>query len=465
MPNIKKIFRYVRHYGLKSTAGLVKEKVFIDPKRFAPDKERKLPSFNYAYKRAELPTEISDEPINILYLIHYFYPLKKGGTERFTLNLAKEEEKLGNNAFVLVLEANEATSIYTDTFGDILYRFYEYDGIRCIGFRHKNKKAPLGLYYKSIDLSDTAMRDFARHIAENLKIDVVHATYPQPFASFLAECKKIGLPYVVTCTDFCMMCHYSTMVDTNGDFCGGTCEQTKCAKVCKTYGCRDFKERFANAKEILEGAEIVTVPSKFVARVLGEEFPSVAFVPVAHGISDVFSYRERTDGVKKFVYAGTLSPLKGVHMLIGAFTNLEGEDLSLEIYGEGDENYVKKLRALADERVTFCGARPASDMPEIYSSADCVIVPSMWYETYNFVLREALMTGALVLASDIGAMPEAVDVAENGYLFAPADAEDLEEKMREALDFDFSEYKKRSFPTTEDEGKTYAAIYTKANKV
>ena len=463
MANPRKIFRYMRHYGFKSTVGLIKEKLFIDPKRFAVDKERTLPSFTNEYKTAPLPTEISKEPINILYLIHYFYPLKKGGTERFTLNLAKEQIKNGNRAAVLVLEANESDSIYTDSFGDILYRYYEYEDIFCIGFRYK--KAPLGLYYKSVDPNESAMRDFCRFITEKMSIDVVHATYPQPFTSFLAECKKIGLPYVVTCTDFCMMCHYSTMVDKNGDFCAGTNEQTKCARVCPTYGCRDFKERFANAKEMLLGAEMVTVPSKFVARVLSKEFPDVKFYPVAHGISDAFSYKERSGSVKKFVYAGTLSPLKGVHMLIEAFTATENDEITLEIYGDGDEGYVKTLRELADDRVFFMGARPASEMPEIYSAADCVIVPSMWYETYNFVLREALMTGALVIASDIGAMPEAVDVGENGYLFAPASTYSLEECLRDALMFDFSNYKKKTFPTTESEGKIYAAIYTKANKV
>ena len=178
----------------------------------------------------------------------------------------KELHSLVRRLEWLVLEANESASLYNESFGDILYRFYEHEGILCIGFRHK--KAPLGLYYKKIDPNDVAMRDFARHITEKCYIDVVHATYPQPFTPFLAECKKIGIPYVVTCTDFCMMCHYSTMVDNNGDFCDGTHEQTKCARICKTYGCKDFKERFANANEILLGADAVTVPSEFVARVL-----------------------------------------------------------------------------------------------------------------------------------------------------------------------------------------------------
>ena len=103
-------------------------------------------------------------------------------------------------------------------------------------------------------------------------------------------------------------------------------------------------------------------------------------------------------------------------------------------------------------------------MPAIYSEADCVIVPSMWYETYNFVLREALATGALVLASEIGAMPEAVRVGENGFLFAPADGNDLKNAIGRALAFDFEAYRKGSFPTTEDEGKVYCHIYNDSVK-
>jgi glycosyltransferase involved in cell wall biosynthesis len=392
-----------------------------------------------------------------MYLIHYFYPSKKGGTERFTLNLAKEQKRLGNHPYVLVLDANEPKSVYTEEHEGILYRYYEYDGIPCIGFRHKF--APYGLYYKNIRTDDVQMRRFADHITEKHGVDVVHATYPQPFASFLAECGDRGIPYVVTCTDFCMMCHYSTMVDKNGDFCAGSEGTAKCAEVCKTYGCPDFAKRKKNAEEILAGARLVTVPSEFVARVMSKEFPEIAFVPVAHGISDAFKYREREGRVKKFVYAGTLSPLKGVHMLIDAFKSMPGDDLTLDIYGDGDGTYIGKLRSAADERVKFHGAVPGDMMPAIYSEADCVIVPSMWYETYNFVLREALMTGALVVSADIGAMPEAVNEGENGYLFAPSEVESLKAALRKAADFDFTGYKRRNFPTLAEEAEIYCRLY------
>lgn len=461
MPSVKKALSYVKHYGLKSAIGLAGEKYFVDKKRFSPDKKRSMPEFKKSYTRAKLPALLSTNkaytPLTVMYLIHYFYPSKKGGTERFTLNLAKEQAKMGNNPIVLVLEANESEGIYTESLGNILFRYYEYDGISCIAFRHK--KAPLGLYYKEVNLSDNEMVRFAKYITERHSVDVIHATYPQPFSSFLIACRDMKIPYIITCTDFCMMCHYSTLVDKNGDFCNSTDNGERCSKICKTFGCSDFSGRRQRAIEVLRGAELVTVPSEFVARVIGNEYPEIAFVPVAHGISSAFQFSERKGQPRRFVYAGTLSALKGVHMLIDAFNSCAIPGAKLDIYGEGDESYVGMLKAKATNLVKFHGAVAGDQMPKIYSEADCVIIPSMWYETYNFVLREALMTGALALSADIGAMPEAVDDGENGYLFAPADKESLAQALRKAFKFDFSKYKKRSFPTLREEAEIYFAAY------
>lgn len=460
MATVKSALRYLRRYGLGNSLTLAMEKWFIDKRRFSPKKERRLPSFDMTYERAEKPTlAVRDGlvPLSVMYLIHYFYPKKKGGTERFTLNLAKQQAALGNKPFVLVLEANESNSIYTERYGDILWREYEYDGVDCIAFSHK--KAPRGLYYKTVSDGDTALADFAEFIVRRKRIDVVHATYPQPFASFLLRMKQIGVPYIVTCTDFCMMCHYATMVDKKGDFCKSAEGGKRCAEICSTWGCPDFEGRTRVAKTVLSGAELVTVPSEFVAKIIGAEFKGVRILPVAHGISDSFTFARREGGVKRFVYAGTLSMLKGIHLLIEEFVKLEGEDLSLEIYGDGNESYKKQLARIADGRVRFMGAVPGEKMPGIYSAADCVIVPSMWYETYNFVLREALMTGALVISADIGAMPEAVDVGENGFLFTASDAASLGDALRQALEFDFDKYKRRDFPSLCDEAEIYFAAY------
>lgn len=463
MANPRKILRYLSHYGMRSTLGLIHEKLVVDKKRFSAVKKRHLPDLGGALPVCArgvedyLSASRTGEGLTVLYLIHYFYPLKKGGTERFTLNIAKEAAAHGHTPIVLVLEANEPKSAYPERSGDILWREYAYDGVRCIGFRHL--RAPLGLYYKNVRTDDAQMRAFMHTICEREGVDLVHATYPQPFASFLAECKETGVPYIVTCTDFAMMCHYSTMVDRRADFCGGAEGGRRCAEVCPTYGCRDFAERHARAADVLAGASAVTVPSAFVARMLGAEFPGIPFLPVNHGIGESFAYRPRGGGVRQFVYAGTISPLKGIHLLIEAFMRLPARDISLHIYGEGDENYAGRLRAMADERVVFHGAAAADEMPAIYGAADCVVVPSMWYETYNFVVREAAATGALVLAAAIGAMPEAIREGENGFLFAPSDADSLYDALVRALSFDRADYVPVTYRTTAEEGSIYDGMY------
>ncbi|MBR5817412.1 MAG: hypothetical protein IKY62_02080, partial [Clostridia bacterium] len=147
MPKLRRVLKYAKNYGLRSALGLAREKLVVDRKRFSPDIERKIPSFPKEYNSPNLNFQNSDNsPYTVLYLVHYFYPERKGGTERFTLNIAKEAERRGAKPIVLVLDADSSENGYTGRHGDILYRYYDYDGIRCIGFRYK--KAPLGLYYK-----------------------------------------------------------------------------------------------------------------------------------------------------------------------------------------------------------------------------------------------------------------------------------------------------------------------------
>ena len=461
LSKIRKIFSYINHYGFVSALALAYEKLFTDKKRFSSGKKggNRLPSGRSCGTPAERIDFASTIGKRVLYAVHYFYPERRGGTERFTLNLAKEHKRLGGESVVLVLDANLPLSAYPYSYGGILYREYEYDGIRCIGFRHK--KAPKGLYYKNVTANDFAMRAFAKFILERENVDLVHATYPQPFVSFLAQCRDEGVPYVVTCTDFAMNCRFATMIDKKGDFCDGSSFGERCAVRCKSCLCTDFGKRYEAAREALASAAAITVPSDFVKDVMIKEFGSLNVQAVNHGIGDEFTEKRKRKGVRRFLYAGTLSPLKGVHLLLSAFARLDG-DFELVIVGDGDVGYKSNLASLADERVRFVGALDAEKMPEIYNEADCVVVPSLWYETYNFVLREAASCGALVISADIGAMPEAVREGENGFLFDVGDENSLYSALRCAAEFDFCRYKQLSYPSVADEVKIYESIYESA---
>ena len=457
MPTIRSVFQYWTQYGTKSLFGHSWELLKVNPHRFRMGYVRRVPEFSNVYVKKELPIKETEfnKPLKICYLIHYFYPAKRGGTERFVLNLAQQQKALGNEVVVVTL-GNEFLNKYNQHIGDLYYRTYEYEDVPVVEVRHK--KAPLGLYYKDFHTDDVAMEQFAKVFIAQEAIDVVHAAYPQPFYSFVAAAKSCGVPTVLTGTDFNMLCHYATMVDRNGDFCDGSDGGMKCQSRCKTYGCKALTKRHNIAEEYLATVQWITVPSSFVAKVFSKEFPSVAIQVVPHGIGAEFKPEEGRTSTKKFVYAGTLSELKGVHLLLDAFEKLEG-DVTLDIYGPTNSSYAQQLMHTADKRIQFHGAVEATKMVQVYQNADCVIVPSIWYETYNFVVREALACGCLVIASDIGAMPEAIVQGKNGFLFEPGNEITLKQALQQAVEFDWAQYQQSEFQTIQEEGKLYNQIY------
>ena len=457
MPNLKNIFRYWRHYGTYSLIGHVWELVIINPYRFRLNYQRNIPTFSErnAFIRSTDSLPTIEKKLKICYLIHYFYPSKRGGTERFVLNIAKQQQQFGHDVLVITL-GDLSLSKYDKYLNGIYYREYIYDGIPVVEIRHK--KAPVGLYYKALYENDELLKEFAAELLDKEKIDILHVAYPQPFYSFVLSARKKHIPVILTGTDFNLFCHYATMVDRKGDFCSGALQGNRCSSVCKTYGCHDLKRRFQKAVDYIHTVQKVTVPSEFVARIFSQEFPDIQVQVVPHGIGANFRNSQKRNQTKNFVYAGTLSELKGVHLLIAAFEKTVG-DVKLDIYGATNSSYAKGLMKTEDERICFHGAVEAEKMVGIYQQTDCVVVPSIWYETYNFVVREALACGCLVIAANIGAMPEAILEKHNGFLFQAGSQEDLENCINKAIQFDWEKYKQSSFPSIQEEGQQYNQFY------
>ena len=63
-----------------------------------------------------------------------------------------------------------------------------------------------------------------------------------------------------------------------------------------------------------------------------------------------------------------------------------------------------------------------------------LVCPSTWYESFGLIIVEAFATGLPVIASDLGALAELIQVGVTGLLFRPGDAGDLMVKVRWALD-------------------------------
>ena len=431
---LKKLFAIWRYYGCRGAAAKLWEKCAVDRRRFSPKGKTDIPLFAPCPNLPELPLLTDKKPRYIYYLTHCFYPDRQGGTERFVLNMARAQQARGHRVKVFTLGTKDQ-SAYSSFIGGILYRTFFFQGVEVVEFRYK--QTPYGLFYKRLEQDDPEMQTFAALFLRTDQPDVVHCAYPQPMAPFLAACVEQHVPYVATLTDFNILCHYATMVDSQGHFCSGCERGEKCARLCKTSTVPNLSQRYKNAQRLLQNAAAVTAPSAFVAAVIHQAFPGIVPRVIPHGIAAEFAVSHTfAGGVHSFAYIGTLSELKGVHLLIAAFRKLPGE-YSLDIYGAGNGAYERQLKAQIgqDHRICLRGPVPFDRMPQVYDTHDCVVVPSLWYETYNFVVREALAADCLVVASRIGAMPEAIEEGENGFLFAPGNEQALLEALRNATGF------------------------------
>jgi glycosyltransferase involved in cell wall biosynthesis len=82
-----------------------------------------------------------------------------------------------------------------------------------------------------------------------------------------------------------------------------------------------------------------------------------------------------------------------------------------------------------NDNVIFPGFIPEEQLPDLYSSADIFVLPSLW-EVLPISLLEALACGAPLLVSDAGGNPEVVENGVNGFVFRKGDTKELAKKMK-----------------------------------
>jgi D-inositol-3-phosphate glycosyltransferase len=97
----------------------------------------------------------------------------------------------------------------------------------------------------------------------------------------------------------------------------------------------------------------------------------------------------------------------------------------------------RRLDALRHElgvadRVSFLGARPQEQLPDYFSAANVVAVPSH-YESFGMAALEALACGAAVVASNVGGLALTIEDGRSGLLFPPDDHAALASQIRRVL--------------------------------
>jgi glycosyltransferase involved in cell wall biosynthesis len=405
--------------------------------------------------------------MKILYIVHQFYPESSSGTERFLLNLASAMQRRGHHADIVTYSFDHKSSFRTA--GGLLVKEYMYKGISVTAIRHD--RVPIDI---NTNTGDSAILAFADDLLVRSGYDLLHIVHPMRLTSFCAAARKLGIPYLLTATDFWTICPKIILRTSFETLCTGPEEGNICAQLCPELNQGRLKLRLEILREVLDGAKVVISPSDFAARMVQKEFKHLQVSIVPHGLklSEMKSNSKTYDHESKviFAYCGGLAQHKGVHLLLSAFRSMKVENAEMHIYGAAspsDKDYARLLRNIADqdERIRFCGAYKEEDVGSVLQAIDVLVIPSLSYETHSFTLHEALACHVPVITSAIGVLDEKVKEGSIGAKFAFGNECDLTSKMKffaenpQVLNFLKTNLKKIVVPLVEEEAYLYERIY------
>ena len=140
--------------------------------------------------------------------------------------------------------------------------------------------------------------------------------------------------------------------------------------------------------------------------------------------------------VKRIVFVGQLTPVKGIPYLLKAASHLRGkrDDWHLDIVGDGKERMEYERLAtdlMLGDRVTFHGSRSRREVAEFMRRANLFVLPSL-VETFSAPAAEALACGIPVLSTRCGG-PEDFIVEDVGFLVPTGDADALFQGLDQML--------------------------------
>lgn len=401
--------------------------------------------------------------MRILIAVHGYPPTHSAGAERRTERTARAMASRGHEVRVLCVETTSAdhTEVrWSDSLQNEVH-------VRRIAYNPIIGRVPWNWSYHSPQLG-AALEDLLAHWTP----DVLHL-----FSGYLLTAAMITIaaqhqiPSVISLTDYWWLCHRTTLLRANGQRCNGP-EPTACAR-CLAESSRRFQllrqiapvgseafwhvaghvpriraslgfnaqvQRTNVMKATLRQADALIAPSHFLAaHYLRYGAPIERLHIWRQGVDLNYCPMPVQSSILRVGFMGQIKPHKGLHLLLEAWGQLRGEQpRELLIYGSdaGDESYGQRMRAIAQKlpTVNWRGTFRGSEVWDVLTNLDVLVIPSRWAENSPNSMLEAQAMGVPLVGSDLGGVAELIQHEVNGLRFATDDAADLARQLQRLLD-------------------------------
>ncbi len=241
----------------------------------------------------------------------------------------------------------------------------------------------------------------------------------------LAAAQRHRIPIRLTVHDYHWMCPRVNLVTPAGRYCGEP-EAAGCdrclAQAPEVPGVRSIRVWREDAQRWLHAARQVVVPSEDVARRLATLAPqaTVSLEPHEHDIQPgMMAHRPALahEGVRVLVI-GAISPIKGMDVLLQLMPLARVQKPVCELLLLGYSSDDARLAAVG---VQLLGRYTDDQLLARIEQADphLIFIPSIWPETYCYVLSGALRSGRKVAVFDLGAQADRTRQHDARHLVLP----------------------------------------------
>lgn len=276
-----------------------------------------------------------------------------------------------------------------------------------------------------------AMREAIRR--ESPDVVNVHNLYPFISPAALKECRKAGVPVVMTVHNFRIMCPTGLFMRDNRP-----CEM--CLERGNEWGCVKYNCEHSRLKSIGYAArntvarigryyrdyvDMFACITDFQRRKLIQAGFSPEKIAVIPNSMDVPPLTVCEAG-NYVAYSGRISREKGVDMIIEAARR--HPDIPFKLAGA-----VRDTDLVADlpSNVELAGYLSGEKLRDFYANARFFVMASRWYEGFPMTILEAARFAKPMVAPDHGGFTEIIGRGEDaiGMLFAPGNIDSFDEMV------------------------------------
>ncbi|CAI1492601.1 Glycosyltransferase [Thermococcus nautili] len=370
--------------------------------------------------------------MRFLFVSEYYPPMHMGGAEISLKLLVEGLAELGHDVTVLTPNySSPSTSVERMEH----LRVIRFKSPRRLLFRERARKASSEAYRGNRPLFYLQLGQYIRFSSAELRrrtmellrredFDVVHANNLESILA-VSQIETSALK-VAHLRDFALLC-WNRGLNKGGTLCPGcSAEQVReCMGARLTAPLLSYQ--IHRRRAVLENFDVLIAISEFVKgqfmRRLGMKSSNinVLYNPVGDRVLSNLSKDEARrllglpeDG-KVVLFAGTLSEMKGAHLVLRLAERLP--EYLFVVVGTGPLRSAFESSRLPN--LLYVGYKPIETLRHYYRASDVLVVPSLWHEPFGRVVVEGLANGSFVIGSNRGAIPEVIRWAGGGVVVEP----------------------------------------------